>query len=124
MASELNGGEGVTFLVREVAPKLKEALGPAYGESGGVRWLVTDGAVENRSGRGGDGLPQRGCGRDVEVASFYSRVLRKSNAGLRKEGEREVMARRGGRVMGVHACGEMGQLSAAQRRSTHARCRP
>jgi hypothetical protein len=34
-----------------------------------------------------------GCGRDAEVASFYSRVLRRSNVGLRKEGEREVTAR-------------------------------
>jgi hypothetical protein len=33
---------------------------------------------------------------------FYSRALRGSNAGLRKEGEREVMARRGGRATGMH----------------------
>jgi hypothetical protein len=37
------------------------------------------------------------------VASFYSRALRGGNAGLRKEGEREVMARRGGRATVVHA---------------------
>jgi hypothetical protein len=45
---ELNDGEGVTFLVWEAAPKLKEAPGPAYGERGGVRWLGTDIAVENK----------------------------------------------------------------------------
>jgi hypothetical protein len=44
--------------------------------------------------------------------------------GLRKEGEREVTARRGGRAMGLHARGEMGQLGAAQRRSMHAGCKP
>jgi hypothetical protein len=32
------------------------------------------------------------------VASFYSHILRRSNAGLRKEGEREVTAQRGGRA--------------------------
>jgi hypothetical protein len=30
--------------------KLKEAPGPVYGERGGVRWLSTNGAVENRGG--------------------------------------------------------------------------
>jgi hypothetical protein len=35
MAPELNGGECVTFLVQEAAPKLKEALGPANGENRG-----------------------------------------------------------------------------------------
>jgi hypothetical protein len=54
-----------------------------------------------------------GCGRDAEVAYFYSRVLHGSNAGLCKEGEREVTTRRGGRATGVHAHGEMGQLSTA-----------
>jgi hypothetical protein len=44
-APELNGSEGVAFLVREAAPKLKEAPRPAYGERGGVRWLGTDGAM-------------------------------------------------------------------------------
>jgi hypothetical protein len=46
----LNGSEDVAFLVREAAPKLKEAPGPTYGERGGVRWLGIDGAVENRGG--------------------------------------------------------------------------
>jgi hypothetical protein len=45
-------------LVREVAPKLKEAPGPTQWERGGVRRLGTDEAVENRSGCGGDGLPE------------------------------------------------------------------
>jgi hypothetical protein len=38
------------------------------------------------------------------VASFYSRVLHRSNTGLRKEGEREVMARRAGKA-GMHSRG-------------------
>jgi hypothetical protein len=50
------------------------------------------------------------------VASFYSCALRRSNAGLREEGEREVTAR---------CCStrvrDKGQLGAAQRWSTHAR---
>jgi hypothetical protein len=46
----LNGGEGITFLVREATLKLMEAPGPAYGEGGGVRWLATDRAAENRGG--------------------------------------------------------------------------
>jgi hypothetical protein len=33
---------------------------------------------------------------------FYSCALHGGNAGLRKEGEREVTARRGGRATGVH----------------------
>jgi hypothetical protein len=67
---------------------------------------------------------RRGCRRDAEVASFYSCALRGGNAGLRREGEREVMAQCGGRAMGVHAHGEMGHLDVAQRRSTHVGCRP
>jgi hypothetical protein len=35
---------------------------------------------------------------------FYSRALHGGNAGLRKEGEREVTAWRSGRATGVHAC--------------------
>jgi hypothetical protein len=55
---ELNVGEGVAFLVQEVAQKIMEALGPTYGERGGVRWLGIDGAAESRGGCGGDGLPK------------------------------------------------------------------
>jgi hypothetical protein len=44
---------------------------------------------------------RRGCGRDAKVASFYSRVSCRSNASMFRDGEREVMAQRGGRVMGV-----------------------
>jgi hypothetical protein len=40
----------------------------------------------------------RGGGRDAEVASFYSHALRGGNVGLCKEGEREVMVRRGCRA--------------------------
>jgi hypothetical protein len=50
MVPELNDSESVTFLVREEAPKLKEAPGPTYGERGAVRWLGTDGAAENIGG--------------------------------------------------------------------------
>jgi hypothetical protein len=45
---------------------------------------------------------RHGCRLDAEVASFYSRTLRRSNAGLHEEGEREVTAWRGG----THARGE------------------
>jgi hypothetical protein len=33
---------------------------------------------------------RRWCGRDAEVASFYSRALHGGDVGLRKEAEREV----------------------------------
>jgi hypothetical protein len=46
---------------------------------------------------------RRGCERDAEVASFYSRALHGGNAGLHNEGDREVTAHRGGRATGVHA---------------------
>jgi hypothetical protein len=46
---------------------------------------------------------RRGCGRDAKVASFYSRVSCRSNASMFRDGEREVMAQRGGSVMGVVA---------------------
>jgi hypothetical protein len=81
-----------------------------------VRWLGIDRAAENRGGCGGDGLLEVDTvrvRRDAEVAYFYSRVLHGSNAGLCKEGEREVTTRRGGRATGVHVHGEMGQLSTA-----------
>jgi hypothetical protein len=55
MVPELNGGEGVTFLVREAAPKLKEASAPAYGERGGVRCLGTDGVAKKQRQCGGVG---------------------------------------------------------------------
>jgi hypothetical protein len=41
---------------------------------------------------------RRGCGRDAEVASFYSRVLCRSNVGLHKDGEREVTTQRSSRA--------------------------
>jgi hypothetical protein len=50
MAPELNGSEGVAFLVQEAALRLKEAPGPTYGERGGVSWVGTDGVVKNRGG--------------------------------------------------------------------------
>jgi hypothetical protein len=100
-ASELNGGEGVAFLVWEVAPKLKEAPGPTQWERGGVRRLGTGAAAENRGGCSGDGLPEAETAR-VRTRHRGCLVSRRSNTGLRKEGEREVTARRGGRATGVH----------------------
>jgi hypothetical protein len=47
---ELNDGEGVDSLGREAALGSGEALRPAHGEKGEVRWLGTDGAAENRGG--------------------------------------------------------------------------
>jgi hypothetical protein len=47
MASELNDVEGASPFSWGVALGSGEALGPAYGERGGVRRLGTDEAVEN-----------------------------------------------------------------------------
>jgi hypothetical protein len=80
---ELNGGEGVTFLVREAAPKLKEAPGPVYGE----KWLGTDGAAENRGGCGGDGSPE----------ADTTRVRMRCRGGLRKEATHACARRERGR---------------------------
>jgi hypothetical protein len=57
-APVLNGSEGAHPSGWGVALGFGEALGPVYGERGGVRWLGTDEAVENRGGCGGDGLPE------------------------------------------------------------------
>jgi hypothetical protein len=57
-APELNDGEGADPLGRGAALGSGEALGPAYGERGGVRWLNTDEVAENRGERGVDGLPE------------------------------------------------------------------
>jgi hypothetical protein len=46
-ALELNSGEGAGLSGWGVALGSGEALGLAYGERGGVRWLGTDEAVEN-----------------------------------------------------------------------------
>jgi hypothetical protein len=45
-------------LVRDVASKLKEALGPTQRERGGVRPVGTDEVAENRGRCGDDGLPE------------------------------------------------------------------
>jgi hypothetical protein len=50
MVPELNDGEGVDSLGREATLGSGEALRPVHGEKGGVRWLGTDGAAENRGG--------------------------------------------------------------------------
>jgi hypothetical protein len=57
-ASELNGGEGAGPSGWRAALGSGEALGPAYGERGEVRWLGTNEVVENRGECDGDGLPE------------------------------------------------------------------
>jgi hypothetical protein len=47
-APKLNGGEGAGPSGWGAALGFGEALGPMYGERGGVRWLGTDEVVENR----------------------------------------------------------------------------
>jgi hypothetical protein len=88
-----------------------EAPGPVQGERGGVRWLDTDGVVENRGERGGDGLPEADRRPIAQTTSkmegsFYSRVLCGGNAGQCKERGREVTAWRGGRVSMRSRCAE------------------
>jgi hypothetical protein len=83
------------------------ALGSAHEDGRCMRRLGTDGAatIEARHDRGG--LPEGGSGggadKRIGRVFFYSHALHGGNMGLRKEGEREVMAQRGGRAMGVHA---------------------
>jgi hypothetical protein len=55
---ELNSSEGASPSGWGVALGSGEALGPAYGDRGGVRRLGTDEAMENIGGCGGDGLPE------------------------------------------------------------------
>jgi hypothetical protein len=55
---ELNGGEGAGPSGWGADLGSGEALGPMYRERGGVRWLGTDEAAENRGGCDGDGLPE------------------------------------------------------------------
>jgi hypothetical protein len=89
------------------------APGPAHEDRRRVRWLGTDrtAGTEARHDRGG--LPEGGSGGGAGKMNgrvlFYSRALRGGNAGLRKEGEREVTAHRGGRA---------GVLTHAARRSS------
>jgi hypothetical protein len=65
-ALELNDSECVSSLGRGATPSSSEAPGPVHEERGGVRWLGTNGVVENRGERGGDGLPEadKGAGTD------------------------------------------------------------
>jgi hypothetical protein len=72
-APELNGDEGVAFLVQEAVLKLKEAPGPTQRESG----------RKTEAGAAATAYQRQtlcGCVRDAEVASFYSRVSRRNNA--------------------------------------------
>jgi hypothetical protein len=64
------------------------------------RWKIEVGATVTAYRR----WTRRGCGRDAEVTSFYSRALHGGNMDLRKEGEWEVMTRRGSRA-GVRSRG-------------------
>jgi hypothetical protein len=58
MTPELNGREGAGPSSWGAALGSGEALGPTYGERGGVRWPGTDEVVENRGECGSDGLPE------------------------------------------------------------------
>jgi hypothetical protein len=98
-----------------------------HGERGGVRQLGTDGAVENRGGAAATAYQRKAAvGAQTKCTGkvlFYRRALHGGNTAC-TEGEPKVMAWHGGRAMGVHARGEMGQLGTVQRRGTHAGCIP
>jgi hypothetical protein len=66
-----------------------------------MKWWRT----EARRNWGGLSEGGSGGGTDKRMGGvfFYSRALRGGNVGLRKEGGREVTARRGDRATGVHA---------------------
>jgi hypothetical protein len=66
MVPEVNGGELVSFSGRAATLSSSEAPRPMHGKRGGMRWLGTDGMVENRGERDGDGLPEvdKGVGMD------------------------------------------------------------
>jgi hypothetical protein len=84
MTPELNDGEGAGPSGWGAAMGPGGALGPAYGERGGVRWLGTDEVVENRGERDGDGLAEAdttlvrtGCkGWPPFIAMHYVKVTR------------------------------------------------
>jgi hypothetical protein len=65
-----------------------------------MKWWKT----EARRDRGGllEGASDGGADKRTGGVFFHSRALRGGNAGLRKEGEREVTAWRSGRATGVH----------------------
>jgi hypothetical protein len=98
------------------------ARGERWGEAA---WHRQSGGKQRRCS--GDGLPEEGNGgartKCTGKVLFYRRALHGGNAAC-TEGEPKVMARHGGRAMGVHARGEMGQLGPVQRRGTHAGCIP
>jgi hypothetical protein len=58
MAPKLNDGEGAGPLGRGAALGYGEALGPAYGERGGVRWLGIGEVAKNICESSSDGLPE------------------------------------------------------------------
>jgi hypothetical protein len=76
------------------------APGPAHEDGRHVRRLGIDGAAEIEARHDRGGLLEGGSGGGAEKRNrrvlFYSSALRGGNVGLRKEGEREVTARRGG----------------------------
>jgi hypothetical protein len=104
---ELNDGEGAGPLGQGAALGSGEARGPAHGEGGRVSWLGTDGVVENRGGSDRGGLPEgdNGGGRGQPNRRGPLLIVACCVGATRAcaEGEREVMARHGGRAMGVHA---------------------
>jgi hypothetical protein len=91
---------------REASSRWVGAPGPAHEDGRHVRRLGTDGATETEARRNRGGLPEGGSNGGMDKRTrgvfFYSHALHGGNAGLHKEGEREVTARRGGRATGVH----------------------
>jgi hypothetical protein len=75
MAPELNGGEGVSSSGRGATLSSSEAPVPAHGERGGVRWLGTDGMVENRGEHCGGGLPKADKGASVDEMQWEGHLL-------------------------------------------------
>jgi hypothetical protein len=106
LTAQLNGGEGAGPSGWGAALGSGEALGPAYGERWGeVAWHRRSGGKQRQGTTWGltGGRQRWGMDKRTGGVFFYSHALRGGNAGLHKEGEREVTARCGGRATGVHA---------------------
>jgi hypothetical protein len=110
---ELNYREEVTWAGLGAALGPCGALGPAYGERGGVRWLGTDRAAENRGG-----VVVMAYRREAAVGAWTK--CKEGGVLLYPHGWRKD----GTAKMAAHTHGEMGQLSATQRQSMHMRYRP
>jgi hypothetical protein len=98
---------GKSATPREGSPKWVGAPGPAHEDGRCVRRLGTDKAAETEVRQDQGSLPEGGSVGGANKMNgrvlFCSCALNGGNAGLRKEGEREVMARHSARAMGVHA---------------------